>query len=78
MRLRLGRAVTRQPSVEVTIMHVRWIVLLLPLLFAACADGGGASGRCLYAVEMEYGQMMKWGSCTSPPANAIRRLDDGS
>ena len=59
-------------------MHVRSIVLLLPLLLAACAEGGGREGRCLYAVAMEYGQMMKWGSCTSPPANAIRRIDGGS
>lgn len=48
------------------------------LLLAACADSSATNrgGRCLYAVAMEYGQMMKWGSCTTPPANAIRRLSD--
>ena len=54
-------------------------VILLLLLLAGCAGGESASrsGRCLYAVEMEYGQMMRWGSCASPPANAIRRLSGG-
>jgi hypothetical protein len=54
-------------------------VMLLLLWLAGCAggDGAGRSGRCLYAVEMEYGQMMRWGSCSSPPANAIRRLSGG-
>jgi hypothetical protein len=49
---------------------------LIPLLLAACADSAatGSTGRCLYAVEMEYGQIMKWGSCSTPPPNAIRRL----
>ncbi len=55
---------------------------LLPFLVAACAGSGvpgqTSTGRCLYAVEMDFGQMMKWGSCTSPPPRAIRRLDDGS
>lgn len=57
-------------------MRAALAAMFLPLLLAACADSSAAnrSGRCLYAVEMEYGQMMKWGSCSSPPANAIRRL----
>jgi hypothetical protein len=50
------------------------VTTLLPLLLAACADVPTAAGRCLYAVEMEYGQIMKWGSCSTPPPNAIRRL----
>ena len=50
--------------------------IFIPVLLAACADptASSRSGRCLYAVEMEYGQIMRWGSCSTPPANAIRRL----
>jgi hypothetical protein len=61
-------------------MQARATLILLPLLLAACAATAGSerTGRCLYAVEMEYGQVMKWGSCSNPPANAIRRLDSGS
>jgi hypothetical protein len=61
-------------------MQIRSALILLPLLLAACAGSAATdrSGRCLYSVEMEYGQMMKWGSCASPPANAIRRIDDRS
>ena len=61
-------------------MQARATLILLPLLLAACAATAGSerTGRCLYSVEMEYGQTMKWGSCTSPPPNAIRRLDGGS
>jgi hypothetical protein len=56
------------------------LLLLLLLLLAACAGDAAAdrSGRCLYAVEMEYGQIMRWGSCASPPPNAIRRIDPDS
>jgi hypothetical protein len=58
-------------------MRIRLASALLPLLLAACADSAATSrdGRCLYAIEMEYGQMMKWGSCSTPPPSAIRRLN---
>jgi hypothetical protein len=60
------------------------VVVLLPLLFAACtgssAPNEGAAnrgGRCLYAVEgIEAGRMMVWGSCSHPPRYAIERLSD--
>ncbi len=57
-------------------MRVSLAAPFILLLLAACADSTATSrgGRCLYAVEMEYGQNMKWGSCSSPPANTIRRL----
>jgi hypothetical protein len=59
-------------------MTLRSAVLILPLLLAACAGTApDQTGRCLYAVEMEFGQIMRWGSCASPPPNAIRRLEPG-
>jgi hypothetical protein len=59
-------------------MRASLAVPFILLLLGACTDSPATSrgGRCLYAVEMEYGQNMKWGSCTSPPANTIRRLSE--
>jgi hypothetical protein len=56
-------------------MHLRLTALFIPLLLSACAESAATgTGKCLYSIEMEYGQVMKWGSCSSPPARAIRRL----
>jgi hypothetical protein len=56
-------------------MRIGLASLFVFLLLAACEGSAPTgTGKCLYAIEMEFGQMMKWGSCSSPPANAIRRL----
>jgi hypothetical protein len=60
------------------------IAMLLPSLLAACVgasapkEGEAKQGdRCLYAVEgIDVGRMMRWGSCSNPPPDAIERLSD--
>lgn len=63
-------------------MSIRLASCVLLTLLAACTTAGGSdpagsgrSGQCLYAIEMEYGVMTKWDSCTQPPANAVRCLN---
>lgn len=63
-------------------MRIRPAICLLAVLLAACATAGSTDsarstrpGQCLYAIEMEYGLMTKWDSCTQPPANAVRCLN---
>lgn len=60
-------------------MNMRLIACMPLLLLAACETSDTAGTRppadCLYAVEMEYGVMMKWDSCARPPANAVRCLN---
>lgn len=60
-------------------MKLRPAFIFFPLLLTACATPGATDranqarpGSCLYAVEMEYGRMMKWDSCTQPPPNAVQ------
>ncbi len=60
------------------------IVMLLPILLAACTGPSAPkeveanrSDRCVYAVEgIDVGRMMKWGSCSNPPPYAISRISD--
>jgi hypothetical protein len=60
------------------------LVMLLPILLAACTASSGSkegeanrSDRCLYAVEgIDVGRVMKWGSCSHPPPYAIDRISD--
>jgi hypothetical protein len=56
------------------------IVMLLPILLAACTGSSAPNGgddRCLYAVEgMDVGRIMRWGSCSNPPPYAISRISD--
>lgn len=57
-------------------MNMRLIACMPLLLLAACETAGTRPpADCLYAVEMEYGVMMKWDSCARPPANAVRCLN---
>lgn len=60
-------------------MAIRLASCVLAVLLAACTTSGARdsarTGQCLYALEMEYGLMTKWDSCTQPPANAVRCLN---
>jgi hypothetical protein len=59
-------------------MTIRHAACLAALLLAACstqseeAAGPPRPGRCLYAIQLEFGLNMKWDSCTRPPPDAVR------
>lgn len=58
-------------------MRLRFWLLPLALALAACAEsatgsGAGKGDRCLYAVEAEYGRLLRWDSCAHPPPYAVR------
>lgn len=60
-------------------MELRLTACLPLLLLTACTTSDHPetkrSADCLYAIEMEYGVMTKWDSCSRPPANAVRCLN---
>ncbi len=58
-----------------------WIAAAMTssIMLGACAptDVSGATradGRCLYAIEIDYGRMLRYGSCSNPPPMAIKRI----